>query len=111
MRRTAHESYREKAALVDLVDEKDEGSFLVPHSGARLTRLLHDRELALRSYAEHLKKEEFAHSTYNYDNALKSVLHMHHNRLYGIDADHERRAYDLLRSAVEAAERRKRYQA
>jgi lantibiotic biosynthesis protein len=65
------------------------------------------RVLALRAYGARLREIERGRPG-TFDTALSALLHMHHNRLIGIDRESERRAMAIARGAVDVHAARKR---
>ncbi|MFJ8624001.1 lantibiotic dehydratase [Kitasatospora sp. NPDC093550] len=79
----------------------DEGT---PH-GRELLTSWHAREAAAAAYGRHLERSRSSCPLTGRE--LPSTLHMHANRLLGVDRRAEDRSYFLLRSAVHSAGRRR----
>jgi thiopeptide-type bacteriocin biosynthesis protein len=67
--------------------------------GDRLTSLWEERARALEDFTDRLRAAGTADETAAPQSILGSVLHMHHNRVYGIDRAHERRVLALAANA------------
>lgn len=65
------------------------------------------RALALRTYGTRLREIDAVRPG-TFDTALSALLHMHHNRLIGIDRESERRAMAVARGAVAVHAARRR---
>ncbi|MFH9089090.1 lantibiotic dehydratase [Streptomyces sp. NPDC017673] len=76
--------------------------------GEHLTGLWAERGDALEDFTNRLRAGRTADEATTADTVLASVLHMHHNRLHGIDRAHEKQALALAARACRAAAARSR---
>ncbi|GLX48991.1 hypothetical protein Shyhy01_19410 [Streptomyces hygroscopicus subsp. hygroscopicus] len=76
--------------------------------GERLTGLWAERGGALEYFTDRLRADGTAGAATAADTVLASVLHMHHNRVHGIDRAHERQALALAARACRAVAARSR---
>lgn len=104
----AFRAHRSAARVLDPAGGRQELS-RVP-GGERLITAWADRAPALAAYGQALRSRFTApDERHRIDSAASSVLHMHVNRLLGIDPQREDASYAVARGVVESARNRARY--
>ncbi|NUP22195.1 MAG: lantibiotic dehydratase [Streptomyces sp.] len=106
-----HAAFREvRRNAIRLIDPDGEWQALAATpGGAELLTIWQARRPALAAYGEAVRKA--TRLTGTRFTLVSALLHMHHNRLAGIQANAERRTVAIMRGVVEAALSRKRFTA